>query len=248
MMEQYELEHMEILRKLAPECMVLLKSDGSFPLDKPGKVALYGSGARNTIKGGTGSGDVNVRSFVTVEQGLEHAGFTVTTKGWLDAYDAIWTAERKEFRAGLKARIAKEGLSALMQSMGAVMPEPEYDLPMDGEGDTAVYVLTRVSGEGYDRHAIPGDFELTQTEIRDILYAQDHYEKFLLVLKCGRRGGSVPGSGAGGQYPAAVPDRHDHRRQLYGCAAGEGVPLRQAGLHLGGVDGLQPRGRLWGSG
>lgn len=184
-MEKYELEHIEILRTLAPECMVLLKTDGSFPMEAPGKIALYGNGARNTIKGGTGSGDVNVRSFVTAEQGLQNAGFTITTGQWLDAYDALWQEERKKFRAGLKAKIAKEGLSALMQSMGAVMPEPEYQFPMNGEGNTALYVLSRVSGEGYDRHAIPGDFELTQTEVRDILYLQNHYDKFMLVLNVG---------------------------------------------------------------
>lgn len=38
-------------RELAPECMVLLKSNGDFPLAAPEKVALYGSGARRTILG-----------------------------------------------------------------------------------------------------------------------------------------------------------------------------------------------------
>ena len=28
------------------------------------------------------------------------------------------------------------------------MPEPEYELPLEGSGDTAVYVLARISGEG----------------------------------------------------------------------------------------------------
>lgn len=65
-MENYELEHIEKVRALSPECMVLLKSDGSFPLDAPGKVALYGNAARKTIKGGTGSGDVNVRHYTSV--------------------------------------------------------------------------------------------------------------------------------------------------------------------------------------
>lgn len=31
-MENYEREHIEKVRALSPECMVLLKSDGSFPL------------------------------------------------------------------------------------------------------------------------------------------------------------------------------------------------------------------------
>ena len=39
-LEQYEKEHIEIMRRLAPECMVLLKSNGDFPLAAPEKVAL----------------------------------------------------------------------------------------------------------------------------------------------------------------------------------------------------------------
>ena len=48
---EYEREHRDLLRRLAPECMVLLKSDGTFPLEAPCKVALYGSGARETHQG-----------------------------------------------------------------------------------------------------------------------------------------------------------------------------------------------------
>ena len=65
----YEKEHLEKMRAFAPECMVLLKKNGDFPLDGPCRIAVYGSGARNTVKGGTGSGDVNVRFSVSVEQG-----------------------------------------------------------------------------------------------------------------------------------------------------------------------------------
>ena len=78
--QDFEKEHLSTLRSLAPECMVLLKKNGDFPLSEPCKIALYGAGARETIKGGTGSGDVNVRHYVSVEEGLENAGFTVTTK------------------------------------------------------------------------------------------------------------------------------------------------------------------------
>ena len=60
-MNDYEREHNEIMRRLGAECAVLLKSDGSFPLSGPCKLALFGSGARRTIKGGTGSGEVNSR-------------------------------------------------------------------------------------------------------------------------------------------------------------------------------------------
>lgn len=79
-MYEHEKEHNEILRRFGAECAVLLKSDGTFPLDTPCDLALYGSGARQTVKGGTGSGVVNSRTFVTAEAGLEAAGFRITGK------------------------------------------------------------------------------------------------------------------------------------------------------------------------
>lgn len=184
-MENYEREHIEKVRALSPECMVLLKSDGSFPLVSPGKVALYGNAARKTIKGGTGSGDVNVRHYPSVEEGLENAGFTITSKAWLDGYDAIWQEANKAFKAGIKAKIAAEGIRAIMLGIGAIMQEPEYALPLDSEGDTAIYVLGRISGEGADRAPEKGNFLLTDTEIRDILCLQKQYQRFLLVLNVG---------------------------------------------------------------
>ena len=178
----YEAEHIARVRRLAPECMVLLKKDGSFPLREPGKIALYGSGARRTLKGGRGSADVNVKSYVTVEQGLKNAGFTVTTSAWLDGYEAAWRAYRPKFRAWLKEKIAREGMDRLMENLSIVMPEPDYEHPLDGEGDTAIYVLSRLCGEGVDRQDLPGDFRLTRTEIRDILELNEKYPRFMLVL------------------------------------------------------------------
>ena len=57
--------------KAAVEGIVLLENDGSLPL-KAGKIALYGAGAKKTIKGGTGSGEVNERHAVSVFEGLEN--------------------------------------------------------------------------------------------------------------------------------------------------------------------------------
>lgn len=184
-MEKYELEHIEKLRAIAPECMVLLKSDGSFPISEPGKIALYGNGARHTIKGGTGSGDVNVKRFVNVEEGLCNAGFTITSKAWLDEYDILLREAREKFNADIKAQLKGKTLHDAIFLLDSMMPEPDYDLPLDAEGDTALYVLTRNSGEGADRKVVPGDFELSGTEIRDILRLQESYEKFMLVLNVG---------------------------------------------------------------
>ena len=181
----YEREHIERLRNALAECTVLLKTDGSFPLREAGDLALYGSGARQTVKGGTGSGEVNSRFFVSVEEGLKAAGFRITTEAWLNAYDERRREARAAFVKEIKARAKRNRTNVIIEGMGAVMPEPEYDLPLDGEGDTGVYVLARTSGEGNDRENVPGDIALTRTEIRDILQLQRQYGRFVLVLNVG---------------------------------------------------------------
>ena len=184
-LQQYEKEHLKKLRRLLPECTVLLKSNGDFPLEQAGKLALYGSGARHTVKGGTGSGEVNSRYFVNVERGLKKAGFTVTTQGWMDAYDKIRVDAKKQFIKEIKARAKQKHTNSIVEGMGAVMPEPEYFIPLTGKGDVAVYILSRISGEGNDRNYTPGDILLTKTEQRDILALHKKYDKFLLVINAG---------------------------------------------------------------
>jgi len=180
--EEYEVKHLKQVRGIAPECMVLLKKDEKFPLKKAGKIALYGSGARNTIRGGRGSGDVNVKHFSTIEEGLDNAGFTVTTREWLDSYDRAYEAALGKFKSWLSGKTADEGMDRLMENLGIVMPEPEYDISLQGDGDTAVYALSRLCGEGTDRQDYPGDFRLSRTEIRDILTLAKQYDRFMLVL------------------------------------------------------------------
>ena len=184
-MNEYEKKHNEIMRTLGSECAVLLKSNGAFPLEKPCRLALFGSGARRTIKGGTGSGEVNSRCFVTVEQGLEAAGFTIASKHWMDSYDIVVAEAHKAFIRSLHAKAKEHRTLAIIESMGAVMPEPEHNIALWGRGEAAVYVLSRISGEGSDRQAVPGDILLTETEKRDILTLNEQYDRFLLVLNVG---------------------------------------------------------------
>lgn len=181
----HEYRHREQLRKAAAECVVLLRKDGAFPLSAPCRLALYGNGARNTAKGGTGSGDTHARNSVTVEAGLARAGFTITTKTWLDAYDRERSAHHASYIAEIKSEAEERGVSPLFVGFGRVEPEYEYTLPLEGDGDACVYVLSRTSGEGNDRTAQPGDVCLTHTEIRDILALNRRYERFMLVLNVG---------------------------------------------------------------
>ncbi len=184
-MNDYEVKNNAFLREHGAECTVLLKKDGKFPLEKPGKIALYGSGARNTVKGGTGSGEVNSRFFVNIEDGLRDGGFTVTSKAWLDGYDAEKAAAKHKFVKEVQAEAKALHVNAVTICMGRTPAEPEYDLSLSGEGDTAVYVLSRISGEGSDREAIPGEIMLSDTEKRDILACNEKYPNFMLVINSG---------------------------------------------------------------
>ena len=181
----YERQHLEQLRTLAPECTLFLKRSGKLPLPGPCDIALYGSGARHTVKGGTGSGEVNSRSFLNIEESLTQAGFQVLTKDWLDRYDAVRKNAYAAFIKKVKADARKHHTSPLIEGMGAVMPEPEYEIPLERKCNTAVYVLSRISGEGSDRKAVPGDVLLSESEKRDILALQEMYPVFVLVLNVG---------------------------------------------------------------
>ena len=184
-MFDYEKEHLQAVRSHLGECMVLLKNNGDFPLEAPCKIAAYGCGVRRTVKGGTGSGEVNSRYFVNVEQGLKNAGFTITTQNWLDAYEVTYAQARKDFIARLKAEAKAKKTNAVIYGMGKTMPEPNYELPLEGEGEVAIYVLARISGEGNDREPVAGDIKLSETEKRDILALNRKYAKFMLVLNVG---------------------------------------------------------------
>ena len=53
-------EHIAVSKNAALEGMVLLKNDGILPIRRGAKVALFGKGTFDYVKGGGGSGDVHV--------------------------------------------------------------------------------------------------------------------------------------------------------------------------------------------
>jgi len=184
-MAEYEKNHIQFLRDSAAECTLFLKKNEEFPIEKPCSVLLIGSGARNTLKGGLGSGDVESRYFTTCEQGLENAGFTITTKRWLDEYPKLKELKHNEYVDYVLDMAKKYQAHPIDMAEGVVFPEVEYDLEITEEeqkADIAIYVLGRNSGEGMDRRVVKGEVLLTDKEIKDILYLNEKFKKFMLVL------------------------------------------------------------------
>ena len=187
-----ERKHKALARRAAAEGIVLLKNDGVLPIH-PGKIALYGPGSRQTVKGGSGSGDVHERHSVTIEEGLRNAGFSFPTTLWMDRFSEKHKADVAAWKRKVEQAIKGYGPVRTMKMFDIIhenpMPYPACTpvLPdeLTGETDTAIYVLSRQAGEGKDRRVEKGDYLLSDTETNSLRILSEHYEKLILVLNCG---------------------------------------------------------------
>ena len=186
---QRERENLQLAYEAACEGMVLLKNEGCLPFATK-KVALYGPGASMTIKGGTGSGEVNERHSVTILEGLENKGFTVTTKHWIEEFEAYYRQSHDAYKKEKKKRVNLFNLNGIMDMLFDNFRMPagrcpnEEDVAISGT-DSCIYVLSRQAGEGGDRKMEEGDFLLTQEEKDSIAFCAGHYHQFLLVINAG---------------------------------------------------------------
>lgn len=175
----------QVSRQAAAEGMVLLKNNGALPLRPGARVALLGLGARHPIKGGTGSGDVNSRDVISVDQGLREAGFEVVNTDYLDEYDRIYAENRQKWTEDIVAEAGPERSWGKLYDAHVRMtcPLPQIALPEKGwaEAEALIYVLSRTSGEGADRRDAPGDYYLTAAE-NDELAALCAWGKPVVVL------------------------------------------------------------------
>ncbi len=186
-MSQREVDHRAIARRAAAEGIVLLKNDGVLPLREGACVGLYGAGARHMILGGTGSGSVNCRPGVTPCQGLLDAGIRVASTGWLDALDRAYASAYEAWKQKIYAMSTPGDFDSLYRTHCAnPMQTPEGDpILKEPDADIAVYVISRVSGEGADRHPVKGDYELSDAEERQLREVCEAYEKVVVVLNVG---------------------------------------------------------------
>lgn len=181
-----------LAREAAAEGFVLLKNDGALPL-KDNKIALYGAGARLTVKGGSGSGDVHERYSVSIEEGLKNAGVQIVCTSWLDRFSKQYEADKAAFKEKVENAISGYHMwqvMAMFQKIGEFkLAYPVGDSieqsDLSSEADTAVYVVSRQAGEGDDRREIKGDYLLSDVEVENIKMCAAHYKNVVLVINCG---------------------------------------------------------------
>ena len=178
---QLEKENAAVAYRAAVESFVLLRNNGALPLK--GEVALYGSGATHTIKGGTGSGETNNRHSVSIAEGLENAGVVISSRKYLDSYVAF---EKEAHEKWIKDNTGMPSEKSLSNSYTAPAAPllSEKDIA-DSDRKTAVYVVSRQSGEAADKKIAKGDFNLLPGEINDIQFLYRNFEKLVLVINSG---------------------------------------------------------------
>ena len=174
-----ELQNAALARQAAAAGMVLLENNRqTLPLAGSGNLAVFGPGAYKTAKGGTGSGNVNNRATVSVRQGLETAGYTVTTGA------AYWNAVVSAYQAKY-ADAEQSGLGASVDYASIEQPLTAASVRPSAATSTAVYVLSRTAGEGADRSSGPGDYQLGQVEHDDLALLGRTYRHVVVVLNVG---------------------------------------------------------------
>ena len=172
--------HAQLSRAAAAEGMILLKNDQrSLPLvQNVRRIALLGNAAYDTVKGGTGSGDVHAAGTVSVFEGLSKAGYQLNAD-LKQRYTAYIDDAKAKRPAGnpmlLPPPIAELDLKTL---------NPQMIKQLAQDNDVAVVTLGRNSGEFADRH-LESDFELATAEkqmLQDVAQAFHAQGKKMVVL------------------------------------------------------------------
>jgi len=184
-----EIEGAAISKKAAKDGMVLLYNrNQTLPLT-PGPICLFGNGAARTIRGGTGSGDpfnggltgggdanvdLSPRYHIQLLPAMKKAGFVVATENLLLDIG-------KRFDEGLR--------SMTERVMATFMLAEESVSEKDAKSyakftDTAVYVISRNSGEGNDRK-VENDFNLSNVEKENLAVLRKIFSRLVLLLNVG---------------------------------------------------------------
>lgn len=184
---QREKDNRRLAYSAAIEGITLLENDGAMPVPL-GNIALFGAGAAHTIKGGTGSGEVNERHSVGILEGLEKAGYRVTTQKWLADYDEAFQQAERDHAKLVAKRLRRLDFISVINPLPFRYPFGRKITPQDvaeSDTDTCLYVIARQSGECYDRDPAKNDYALSEVERENLKTLAAAYEKTILVINTG---------------------------------------------------------------
>ena len=172
--------HAKVSRSSAAEGMVLLKNQGALPFDKKCRmIALYGVSSYDMYVVGTGSGSVNYKHAVGLDEGLKAAGYRLEP-AVSSAYSKYVDEHNKSVRPGdfMRTNLTNH---VIPQSL---VRKP-YQYRADAiSSDIAIITIGRSCGESADR-GYQDDYLLTDIElglIKDVCDAFHSKNKKVVVI------------------------------------------------------------------
>jgi beta-glucosidase len=149
--------HAQLAYEAAAEGVVLLKNEGALPLREGSRVAVFGTGQVETLKGGMGSGHTHPKRVVTILEGLRER--LKVDEELSSAYEKYVLEKRgREFLEKLYYE------EAYPEPLPQDIVSEEQVAKFAERNDAAIIVIARVSGEGWDRRLEKGDFYLSDSE------------------------------------------------------------------------------------
>lgn len=151
--------HAEVARQAASGGMVLLENrDMALPIDKNHKIALFGNRSYDTYVGGTGSGNVNRRYKVSLDEGFANAGYK---------FDGRLAKSYTDYIAAEKSKKPEDNFWTIATVDEMPLTDSQVDSAAD-DCDMAVLTVSRIAGEGADRTLTKGDWYLTDVEVDNL--------------------------------------------------------------------------------
>ena len=167
-------EHIDLSRRAAAEGMVLLKNDGTLPLEKETKLAIFGTAQFDYVKGGGGSGDVTTSYIRNIYDGFKEK----EKDGKIKVFDKLSQFYKKEVQ-----KQYEDGIEIGRTSQPDI-PEELFKEAKEF-ADTALISVCRFSGEGWDRSSEKGDFYLSEAEEKTVQLVCENFGRVFAVMDVG---------------------------------------------------------------
>lgn len=119
---------------------------------------------------------------------MKNAGFEITTEDWIKDFDEKYQAARYAWRDEIENEAAK--LEDQVSGFFNVYSTTPFRMPAGApvtqtDADVAIYILSRIAGEGADRFDEAGDYYLTEEEKKQLADICSMYEHVIVAVNTG---------------------------------------------------------------
>lgn len=158
-------------RNSIPEGIVLLETDGTLPLKKGEKIALFGRGQFEYLKGGSGSGGrVNCPYVITIPDGLKDQ---VVLDGTVSKFYEKFIRENP-YDTG-------DGWILPTSQKEPLLTE-KFVSEAAKRNDTAIFIVYRLAGEDFDIKPDKGGWYLSDEEEKAVELLSRFFKKFVVLV------------------------------------------------------------------